>query len=147
MDVSAEVLIRRPRDAVARFAMEPENDTKWIGGIREVRVITDPPFGKGTQVERVASFRRRRIEYVLAVEEHDPRARLVMRSIKSPFPMRVTYDFDKAGEGTLARIRVEVDAGGFYRLAAPMISRSVRRSITNDLGTLKKLLESTGERA
>ncbi|MGQ0796637.1 MAG: SRPBCC family protein, partial [Methanobacteriota archaeon] len=123
MDVSAEVLIRRPRDVVARFAMEPENDTKWIGGIREVKVITDPPFGEGTQVERVASFRRRRIEYVLAVEEHDPVARLVMRSIKSPFPMRVTYEFDRADEGTLARIRVEGDAGGFYRLAAPMISR------------------------
>ena len=146
MDVTAEALIRRPRDVVARFAMEPENDTKWIGGIREVKVLTDRPFGTGTQVERVASFRRRRIEYVLAVEEYDPQARLVMRSIKGPFPMLVTYEFDNADEGTLARIRVQGDAGGFYKLAAPLISRSVRRSITNDLKTLKTLLEPAAER-
>ena len=146
MDVTAEALIRRPRDLVARFAMEPENDTKWIGGIREVKVLTDRPFGTGTQVERVASFRRRRIEYVLAVEEYDPQARLVMRSIKGPFPMLVTYEFDNVNEGTLARIRVQGDAGGFYKLAAPLISRSVRRSITNDLKTLKTLLEPAAER-
>lgn len=146
MDVTAEVRIRRPRDVVARFAMDPENDTKWIGGIREVKVLTEHPFGKGTQVERVASFRRRRIEYVLAVEEYDPQARLVMRSVKSPFPMVVTYEFDNADEGTLARIRVQGSATGFYKLAAPMISRSVRRSIANDLGTLKNLLEFATER-
>lgn len=145
MDVNAEVRIGRPRDTVARFAMDPENDTKWIGGIREVTVLTDSPFGRGTQVERVASFRRRRVEYVMAVEEYDPQARLVMRAVKSPFPMRVTYEFDNAGEGTLARIRVQGDATGFYKLAAPMISRSVRRSIANDLRSLKGLLESAAE--
>jgi carbon monoxide dehydrogenase subunit G len=146
MDVTAEVRIGRPSDVVARFAMDPENDTKWIGGIHQVKVLTDAPFGKGTQVERVASFRRRRVEYVLAVEEYDPQARLVMRSVKSPFPMLVTYEFDPADEGSLARIRVQGDATGFYRLAGPMIARSVRRSIASDLRALKGLLESLAER-
>lgn len=146
VDVSAERLILRSRDAVSAFAMNPENDTAWIGGIREVKVLTSPPFGKGTQVERVASFLGKRVEYVLEVEEIDPKVRIVMRSVKGPFPMHVTYEFADAGAGTLARIRVRGDASGFYRLAAPVMSRSVRRSITKDLGRLRVLLESAEEK-
>lgn len=84
----------------------------------------------------------KRIEYVLEVVDYDPNARLAMRSIKGPFPMKVDYEFEESGEGTLARIRVRGEAGGFYKLAGPMLSRGVKRNITNDLKALKKLLES-----
>jgi hypothetical protein len=40
------------------------------------------------------------------------------------------------------RIRAGGDAGGFYRVAGPLLSRAVRRGIGRDLRKLKELLES-----
>jgi hypothetical protein len=37
---------------------------------------------------------------------------------------------------------VEADAGGFVRLATPLLAGMIKRQGDADLGTLKKLLES-----
>ena len=141
VDVTVEQRIARPRDEVARFAMDPSNDTRWIAALDSARVLTGGPVGVGTRVERNASFLGRRIEYVNEVVVHEPPARLVMRSVKAPFPMEVTYEFDDAGPATLARIRAAGDAGGFYRIAGPLLGAAVRRGVARDLATLKQLLE------
>ena len=145
IDVTAETLIGRPREAVAGYAMDADNDPTWIGGIREAKTLTAPPLAKGTQAQRVASFLGKRIEYVNEVVEYDPPARLAMRSIKGPFLMTVTYGFEDSGDGTLARIRIQGEAGGIYRLTAPLLSRAVKRSITRDLRNLKRLMESAAD--
>lgn len=142
INVKAETVIRRSREDVAHFAVTPENDPIWIGGIVESKMLTDPPVSQGTQVERVATFLGKRIEYVNEVVQYDSQGFLVMRSVKGPFPMTISYEFEETDAGTLARIRVEGEASGFYKLATPVLSRAVKRSITNDLKTLKHLLES-----
>ncbi len=142
VDVTAQREIARPREEVAAFATDPANDARWIGGISQAEVLTDPPVAAGTRVRRVASFLGRRIEYVMEVDRLDPGRRVVMRSIVSPFPMRVTYEFEDAPSGTRARIRVEGSAEGFYRMAGPVLAAGVRRGITRDLKTLRSLLES-----
>lgn len=137
-DVSTEATISRPRDEVARYATDWRNDREWIGALTDVRLVQEEPL----QVARVASFLGKRIEYVNEVVEHEPGRRLVMRSVKAPFPMTVTYEFeDSGGGGTLMRIRTEGDASGFYRLAAPLLSRAVKRGVAGDLERLKARLE------
>ena len=142
LDVDAEVVIDRTREEVASYAMDPANDPVWIGGIKSARMITDPPLGIGTRVERVASFLGKRIEYVLEVVEYEPAERIAMRSVKGPFPMHVTYVFLPAPDGTAAQIRVQGESVGFYSIAGPLLSKAVRRNITNDLKGLKKILET-----
>ena len=90
VDVQAEVTIARSREEVVSYAMDPAHDPIWISGITEARMLTEPPLGQGTRVERVAKFLGRRIEYVLEVTEYEPNSLMAMRSIKGPFPMRVT---------------------------------------------------------
>ena len=118
------------------------NDRAWIRSLTDVRLITDGAFGVGSQVARVAKFLGRRIEYVNEVVEYDPSGRLVMRSVKAPFPMTVTYELEDASGGTLVRIRAQGDASGFYGLAASALSGAVRRSIAGDLARLKEIVES-----
>ena len=142
IDVKAQVVIRRSRDHVARYAMDPANDPVWISGITEARMLTEPPLTEGTRVERVATFMGKRIEYVLEVIDHDAKALLGMRSVKGPFPMKVTYELEEMEDRTLAKIRVQGEAGGFYKLAGPVMSRAVKQNITNDLKTLRDLMES-----
>jgi hypothetical protein len=76
----------------------------------------------------------------MEVDRLDPGRRVVMRSIVSPFPMRVTYEFEDAPSGTRARIRVEGSAEGFYRMAGPLLAVGVRRGITRDLMPRRSLL-------
>jgi uncharacterized membrane protein len=145
-DVAVTIHVDAPRERVARYALDYTNDPDWIGAITTARLVTDPPFGVGSRVERVGSFLGKRIEYVNEVTELDPDARLVMRSVKAPFPMRVTYEFaddDDGGGGTVMRIRTEGDASGFYRLAAPLLDRAVRRGVRGDLERLKANVEAS----
>ena len=99
VDVTATGTIGRPREQVAAYLRDPANDPDWIGGIRSARLLTPGPVGVGSQVERVAGFLGRRVEYVNEITELTA-DRLAMRSVRSPFPMRVTYGHRDAGNGT-----------------------------------------------
>jgi uncharacterized membrane protein len=141
VDVTATGSIDRPHDQVAAYLRDPANDPDWIGGIRSARLLTPGPVRVGSQVERVAGFLGRRIQYVNEITELTA-DQLAMRSVRSPFPMRVTYGHRNAGNSTTeVSVRVEGDAGRFYALAAPLLGLAVRRSITRDLRNLKRILE------
>jgi len=77
------------------------------------------------------------------VVEHDPGSGLAMRSVRAPFPMRVTYEFEDVDGGTRIRIRTSGETGRFYRIAGPLLDRSVRRGVARDLRAVKARLEST----
>jgi uncharacterized membrane protein len=144
IDVTAEVAIARPRAEVAAYMIDPANDPTWIGGVRDVRMQTPPPLRAGSRVARVASFLGRRVEYVNEVTELDPGRVLDMRSVKAPFPMRVTYSFEDAdggGAATVVRNRVRGDPGGFFALFGPLLAPLVRRSVQKDLERLRDVLQ------
>jgi uncharacterized membrane protein len=144
IDVIAEVEIRRARAEVAAYMTDPANDPTWIGGVREVRMETPPPLRAGSRVARVAAFLGRRVEYVNEVTELDPGRVLDMRSVKAPFPMRVTYSFEDGGAdgtATVVRNRVRGDPGGFFAVFGPLLAPLVRRSVQRDLERLRGVLE------
>jgi uncharacterized membrane protein len=141
VDVTATSTIGCPREEVAAYLQDPANDTTWIGGLRSARLLTPGPVAVGSRIERVASFLGRRVEYVNEITELTG-DRLVMRSVRSPFPMRVTYGHERAGDGaTEVSVRVEGDAGRYYALLAPLLGVAVRRAIARDLRNLKRVLE------
>jgi hypothetical protein len=145
VDVTATGIIDRPRDQVAAYLRDPANDTSWIGGLRSAQLLTPGPVSLGSRVERVARFLGRRVHYINEITELTA-DRLAMRSVRSPFPMQVTYEHrDDGADATRVSVRVEGDAGRFYALAAPLLSRVVRRSITRDLRNLKRVLEAQPE--
>jgi uncharacterized membrane protein len=146
IDIRAVIDVARPREQVAAYLRDPGNDPSWIGGLRSARLVTDPPVGVGSRVERVASFLGRRIEYLNEITELTG-TRLAMRSVRSPFPMRVTYGFEDAGQATKVSVRVEGDASRAYRLADPVMATLVRRSVRRDLRTLKRVLENGAAQA
>jgi hypothetical protein len=147
--VSIDVTVRRtiaaPRDAVAAYVMDHANDTAWIGGISASELLRDPPIRVGSRVRRLASFMGRRIEYVNEVVRLEPGELLEMRSVRSPFPMEVTYVFDDAPGGTRVSIRVAGEPSRWYRVAGPVLAAGVRRSVAGDLRRLEALLRRREE--
>jgi hypothetical protein len=143
IDVTVSETIRRDREVVADYVFDNRNDPVWIGGISESELLGDQPIGVGSDVRRVASFMGRRIDYILRVQEMERGRHLMMRSVKAPFPMVVTYVFADAEDdrATVASVRVEGEPGLMYRIAGPLLERQVRGSVRADLEKLKGLLE------
>jgi Polyketide cyclase / dehydrase and lipid transport len=141
LDVTARTSIAADRNAIWDYASDPVNDPIWISGIRTATWLTEPPLREGTRVERVATFLGRRIEYVLEVVECRPGSRLRMKSVRAPFPMEITYEFEDRAGAVDASVRVQ---GGPTGLVAPMgslMAPMVRRSVTADLGNLRARFE------
>ena len=148
LDVMAERVIPLPTERVAAYAMDFRNDHRWTQGIRRAeltRQCDGGGFGLGAEVTRTAYFLGRRIDYVLRVAEHQPARLLDMVSVAGPLPMHVTYSFEPTARGTLTRIRVRGEARGGFRLAAPIMARRVRSSITKDLRDLERELSRGSE--
>jgi hypothetical protein len=100
------------------------------------RWLTDNVQGAGSP-----SFLGRRVEYVNEITELTG-DRLVMRSVRSPFPMRVTYGHRDVGDSaTEVLVRVEGDAGRYDALLGPLLGVAVGRSIARDLRNLTRVLE------
>ncbi|MGW0392025.1 SRPBCC family protein [Streptomyces sp. NPDC003042] len=147
IDVTAERVIPLPPGPVAAYAMDWRHDAEWTQGIREAALTRQADagggFGVGAEVTRTAYFLGKRIDYVLRVAAYEPGRLLDMVSVAGPMPMHVTYTFDPdPGGGTLARIRVRGDAGGLYRVAAPLMARKVRSSLVKDLRDLERRLRT-----
>ncbi|WP_351230935.1 SRPBCC family protein [Streptomyces sp. NPDC002133] len=143
IDETAERVIPLPPEQVAAYAMDWRNDLEWTQGIREAALTREADaggFGVGAEVTRTAHFLGKRIHYVLRVDAFEPARLLDMVSVAGPMPMHITYTFAPHPRGALARIRVRGDAGGYYRLAAPIMARKVRSSIGKDLRDLERRL-------
>ena len=141
LDEKAEIHISRPADEVAAYMFDPAHDPTWIGGISEAEALGVTPVTVGSRVRRRASFLGRRIDYVMEVVALDPGRRLAMHAVEAPMPMDVTYEVEPATDGAIARVRVQGDVGGLYRLAGPLVSAQVGRSIDGDVRRLKEILE------
>lgn len=147
VDIVTETLIERPIAEVAAYAGNPDNAPEWYVNIKSVEWKTPPPMGVGSRLAFVAQFLGRRLAYTYEIIELVPGARLVMRTAEGPFPMETTYTWASAGEGsTRMTLRNRGEPSGFSKLAAPLMSASMRRANAKDLARLKSILEARKER-
>lgn len=119
---------------------DPAYDARWTGGVVSSRAITPGPLRPGSAVERTVRFVGRTFTYRYDVVAGDGQREIELR-VENPFPMRVRYLLEEVAEGTRASIHATGDAGGFFRLAGPLLDVMVRRSIGRDLTALRRTLE------
>lgn len=142
IDIRPEVVIHRARTDVAAFMFDPANDLAWTGGITASTPNQPGPLMLGATVERTAKFLGRTFSYGYRVTAHEP-DRLVEMRVEKPFPMLIRYELDDDQDGaTRVAIHTTGTPGGFFGLAAPLMTRQVRNSITADLHRLRDRLEA-----
>ncbi len=142
VDVSSQIVIRRPRADVAAYAMNPDNAPQWYVNIKSVEWRTEPPLRTGSQIAFVADFLGRRLAYTYEIVALAPGERLVMRTSEGPFPMETSYRWEALGTtDTLMTLRNRGDAIGFANFVAPVMAMAMRRANRKDLLRLKQILE------
>jgi hypothetical protein len=122
MRASAEIVIERPMAAVWEWASDPEHWHRWEEDLGQVAVD----------------------DYEI-VESSPPR-RQVVRAVSGEFPFEGTLELSEDVMGT--RVRHTVDAGPedalarfVFVVARPIVRRSMRRRIADQLARLKAMVE------
>jgi uncharacterized membrane protein len=142
VDVLTEVVIERPRDAVASYAADPDNAPSWYVNIKSVEWQTPPAVAVGSKMAFVAQFLGRRLTYTYEIVELSPGQRLVMRTAQGPFPMETTYTWETTSTGgTKMTLRNRGMPSGFGAFMAPFMAMAMRRANQKDLARLKAILE------
>jgi hypothetical protein len=90
----------------------------------------------------VAQFLGRRIETSHEVTEYEPNKKLSTKTTSGPLPMEVSYTLEPVAEGTMVILEGNVDAGGFFKMAEPIVARMLKRQTKSDAANLKDLLEA-----
>ena len=143
VDVITAMRIDCPCDAVAGYAMNPDNAPRWYTNIKAVEWKTPRPLRVGSRVAFVAHFMGRRLVYTYEIIELEPARRLVMRTAEGPFPMETSYEFEPAdSSSTRMQLRNRGAPTGFAILYGPVMALAMRRANRQDLARLRQLLEN-----
>src|SRR4051812_2161985 len=117
VEVVSEIVIERGRDEVAAFAGDPTNAPRWYVNIKDATWIQP-----GKTAAFVAHFLGKKLEYTYEIVQHEPSAKLVMRTAQGPFPMETTYTWASTAEGaTRMTLRNRGEPAGFARVFAPLM--------------------------
>ncbi len=140
VDAKAEILIERPRDAVAKVMFDPKCDKLWITGLSHSFPQSAGPFVQGAKFERVGSFLGRHYSAMYLVTRNAENE-FVEITADEPFQMKVRYDLNDFENGTLAKIRIQSIGENLYQVPPAVLNRSVQDWISGDLERLKKRVE------
>ena len=138
------VEINRPIEEVFAFLADHENDTRWRSGLIEWKRISEGPTGVGSTSSEVLQFMGRRMETSFEVTEYEENVRIGFKTTSGPVPMEGLYSLERAEGGTKLAFTVQGEAGGFFKLAEPILATMVKRQIETDFNNLKDLLEAGG---
>jgi carbon monoxide dehydrogenase subunit G len=139
--VEESIEIQRPPEDVYDFMADVNNLTQCSDAVTEVRDAPDRAVEEGDTYTTVARVFGRTVETLHRVIDADPPHRLEMDGKNGSMHLRVVITFEPSGEGTRVTQIGEGEPGGALRFAGPMVERTIRQQIRNDLKNLKKLLE------
>ena len=120
--IQASVTINRPLEEVFRFMTNHQNALQWQSGLLEARVTNDV-VGVGKTWVDVVQFLGRRIGVASELTEYEPLRVVGFKSTSGPIPLEGRYAFEPDGAGTKVTFTLQGEAGGFFKLAEPIVAR------------------------
>jgi uncharacterized protein YndB with AHSA1/START domain len=140
--IEESVVINRPVEDVFAFMSNPENDPQWQSETTETEITSQGPIGVGTTYLDVTHFLGRRIESIYEFTEYEINKKLSLKTTSGPIPIEATITYESVENGTKVNFSARGEAGGFFKLAEPLVARMAQRSWTANYANLKDLLES-----
>jgi uncharacterized membrane protein len=141
--ITTSTIINRPHQDIFAYITNFENNPKWQGGMVEAKFTSEGPLQKGSTYDQVAKFLGKQIISSFEVVEYKENETITIKSTASSFPIVVTRSVTPTPKGTKVTAVVEGDAGGFFKIAQPLMKLMVKKSVKSDYKKLKKLLEQS----
>jgi hypothetical protein len=148
--VHGSVGIDRRPEHIARILLDPEKAPLWNTGLERFEVLSEAPglAGSRARLHFVQGRRRYLMDDVLL--EVEPDSRFLSRVTGDAIEALVETRLEPSDSGTRVTVRWTGSGRSLaFRLALPLMRRSMARQIQVDLQKLKRLAESdrprTGE--
>jgi carbon monoxide dehydrogenase subunit G len=135
-----EIDIARPLGEVFAYVADFSNGAEWDPGIVEATKLTDGPVREGSEFDIVALFRgkRQRFHYVVTALEENRRVVLSGDGKRARSVDEIT--FAQAGPGTRITYAADIRLKGPFRLAEPLLTRTMSKLGDAALAGLKSVL-------
>ena len=134
--------VEAPPAVVFAYLTDREKATVWQATLLEAHFNPDAPVHKGTEIHEVRKVLGRKIESTVEVTEFEPDQLFGGRVISGPVPWQFRYTFEGEDGSTRVNFHMEGEPGGFFRLAEPLVIRTVQKQLENDFSTLKELVKT-----
>jgi uncharacterized membrane protein len=142
LKVETTVQIDRPSEDVFAYLSNFENNPEWQSGQLQAKFTSDGPLRVGSTYDQVAKFLGRRVVSTFKVIEFESDRMVKASSTSGSFPITFTRMVEPDDEVTKVTAIIEGDAGGFFKLAEPLLKVMVKNSVDADYRNLKRIMES-----
>jgi uncharacterized protein YndB with AHSA1/START domain len=143
IDITVETHIARPVHDVFAYATDPEKLSSWQTNTVSATREDDGPYGVGSRLREVhRAPGGKELESVVEVVEYAP-DRVFALEVKEGTPIHAHITFDPADGGTRMRFRAHGKLSGPTRIIEPLVGRMLRKQFTEQVATLKQVLERT----
>jgi len=135
------IIINRPIEEVFAFMSETKNLPLWQTDVVEARHAPEGPVQVGTKMSIVRAFMGRKMEGTADIVEYAPPTRYAYQTTSGP-EVRGANICEAVTGGTKFTVTFDMQTGGLFSLADPLVARTIKRSVESGLATLKDVLES-----
>jgi len=139
--IEESIIINRPIEEVFAFMSETKNLPLWQTDVVEARHTPEGPVQVGTKMSIVRAFMGRKMEGTADIVEYAPPTRYAYKTTSGPEVTGVNI-CEATDGGTRFTVMFDMQTGGFFSLADPLVARTIKRSVESGLATLKDVLES-----
>ena len=141
--IEEHATINRPIDEVFAYASDIERQADWVSTLSESVKTTSGPTKVGTTYRQVVKFLGRRMEIENEVTAYQPPTVFAFRGKSGPIQMEMRFTLTSAGPETTEVTQVaDGESGGLFKLADPILARTMKKQFAADLEGLKTMLES-----
>jgi len=139
--IEESIIINRPIEEVFAFMSETKNLPLWQTDVVESRHAPEGPVQVGTKMSIVRAFMGRKMEGTADIVEYAPPTRYAYKTTSGPEVTGANICEAVTG-GTKFTVTFDMQTGGLFSLADPLVARTIKRSVESGLATLKDVLES-----
>jgi uncharacterized protein YndB with AHSA1/START domain len=140
--IEVEATIDRPIEEVFNYASDIDRQPEWVSPLTDSRKTSGGPTQVGTTYRQTAKFLGRRIDMNCEITGYESPRLYAFRAQNGPMHMEMQFTLTSEGPETTRVTQVaEGESGGFFKLADPIMARSMRKQFVADLETLKTMLE------
>lgn len=139
--IEESIIINRPIDEVFAFTSDTMNLPLWQTDVLEAKHEPEGPVQVGTKLTLVRAVMGRKVEGTADIVEYAPPTRYAFKTTSGPAVTGLNT-CEATAEGTKFTTTFDMNTGGLFSLADPLVGRTIKRSVESGLANLKDLLES-----
>ena len=133
--------INAPVEKVFAYVTDFRKNAEWQEGVIESSQTPDGPTTRDTKFKTVRTFLGQKLEATGEVTEFEPNKKFAFKSTSGPIKFSLTQSFESAGGGTKVSMLVEMEAGGFFKLAEGALAGNLKKTFEDQAVKLKAMLE------